>query len=421
MPTAPPAPPVISQQTSTSKQTAGVSSGESGQVFKLNGDNPEHAAFEFLDPAVPTGSVLLKAVVRQYVGAPQMRSVPAKQMYMILGRLRCLEYAIKKYNEGVESAEPSFLQYWRRRVLNTLSVFGFQVTSAQQKISVYGLSELIVAIEGLYRLEIEAARETIGGGLITFDALGELYRPFQPVQGQTTLGGTAGVFMVTDIYYEEHRSLLGMEKSFHWSMEFVVTMGEHFTIVAFTEVLSGWTGVRARPLSDLSYIPIEPSQAGHLTERGKKYASFATGGPRFLAYTPNSFFIHGGSNQGALGSLARSGSSQLPSGGRLMVDPLRGAVLGHHASSGVDEPTQNMITMAGRYKRWRNAQGGSSSHSQDAMILWDSIPNEFLMYCWPAVVGFSFSAKAWGHVLISGLEPMIRHLISSYWHPNAKN
>ena len=28
------------------------------------------------------------------------------------------------------------------------------------------------------------------------------------------------------------------------------------------------------------------------------------------------------------------------------------------------------------------------------------------IYCWPALVGFSFSAKAWGHVLVSGLEPI---------------
>jgi AAA+ superfamily predicted ATPase len=32
------------------------------------------------------------------------------------------------------------------------------------------------------------------------------------------------------------------------------------------------------------------------------------------------------------------------------------------------------------------------------------VPPEFVIYCWPALVGFSFTAKAWGHVLVDGLS-----------------
>ncbi|KAJ3403758.1 hypothetical protein HDV05_007616 [Chytridiales sp. JEL 0842] len=93
-----------------------------------------------------------------------------------------------------------------------------------------------------------------------------------------------------------------------------------------------------------------------------------------------------------------------------MVDPTRGALLGHYASQGVDEPTQAMITLSGRYRRWLNSNqsstttSSSSGRTQDGLYIWDSIPESFLMYCWPAIVGFSFSAKCWGHCLVSGLE-----------------
>ena len=38
------------------------------------------------------------------------------------------------------------------------------------------------------------------------------------------------------------------------------------------------------------------------------------------------------------------------------------------------------------------------------MLIWDEVPQEFWITCWPALVGFSFSAKAWGHVLVDGLS-----------------
>ena len=290
--------------------------------------------------------------------------------------------------------------------MNLLSGFGFQVTNPHEAIIIHGLAELIEKIEQVYAEEIQAADELIRGGMIVFDALGELYRPFAAVQGRTSLGGTPGIFMVVEYYYEEHRTLLGMEKSFHFTMEFIATMGEHFTVVSFTEVLSGWMGVRTRPLSELTYVPLDPLQRSAVVERGRKYVDFGVGGARFLAYAPNTFFMHSSPRPGGGASLSRSGGSQLPSGGRVMVDPARGALLGHHASQGQDEPTQAMTQLAGRYRRWLNTQASTGGAADDTLTLWESVPDELVLYCWPAMVGFSFSAKAWGHVLVSGLEPI---------------
>jgi SpoVK/Ycf46/Vps4 family AAA+-type ATPase len=38
------------------------------------------------------------------------------------------------------------------------------------------------------------------------------------------------------------------------------------------------------------------------------------------------------------------------------------------------------------------------------MILFDSVPDDYLEMAWPAVVGFSFTSKTWGEVLVDGLS-----------------
>ena len=374
-------------------------------VFKVSGETIDDTVFEFIEMKDAVGSVSLRAIVRHFIGTPHLRSVQAKHMYMILGRLRCVHHSVCQYNAGIESPNQIFTLYWRKRTLNLLSGFGFQIKNPKERIFIIGLEELIEKVEQLYTGEICAAREVIEGGMIVFDALGELYRPFAAVEGKTTLGGTPGIFMVVEYYFEEHRSLLGLEKSFHFTMEFIATMGEHFEVVSFTEVLSGWMGVRTRPLSELTYVPLDPARQSQAVERGRKYVDFGVGGAKFLAYAPNTFFMHGNARPGGA-SLSKSSCSLLASAGRVMVDPARGALLGHHASQGFDEPTNAMVQLAGRYRRWINAQSSKGGAPDEALALWETVPDELLPFCWPAVVGFSFSAKAWGHVLVSGLEPI---------------
>ncbi|ORX89581.1 P-loop containing nucleoside triphosphate hydrolase protein [Basidiobolus meristosporus CBS 931.73] len=377
------------------------------QPFTTIGTTPEDAIFQLRD--CKDGTVPLRVVVSRYLSSPHQHSFPAEKLYMILGRLRCLYYSICKYNEGVASPTPVFLQYWRQRTLDQLSGFGYQVANANEPISIIGLRELIDKLEEVFVEEIRNAQQLIQSGLITFDGLSELFHPETPVKGVIGLGGTPGIFMLTEYYYEERRSLLGMEKSFHWSMEFVVTMGEHFTVAKFSEALSGWTGVRARPLSELSYVPLDPADRDTLQKQGEKYVQFGVGGPHYVAYSPHTFFLHNSAASSSGASLSRSGGSQLPKGGRIMIDPARGALLGHHASQGMDEPTQAMTQLAGRYRRWKNTAQSTGGSSPETLVLWDTVPNELRIFCWPAVVGFSFSAKAWGHVLISGLEPIQFH------------
>jgi hypothetical protein len=206
---------------------------------------------------------------------------------------------------------------------------------------------------------------------------------------------------VVEYFYEEHRTTFGVERSFHLTMEFIVSMGEQFSVVRFTEVLSGWMGVRTRKLSEMTYVPVAPSDLPALQARGRSYAAMAAAGPQFLQYAANTFFMHGT----VIASTVRNKSALLPKGGRVMVDCARAAELGHYAAESMDEPTLAMTQLAGRFRRWKNTQAaGQAAASADALIIWDVVPEGLEVFCWPAVVGFSFSAKAWGHVIVSGLE-----------------
>jgi hypothetical protein len=394
--------------------------------FTATGTTKEDAIFEFRDARVSAGpgSLPLRAVVARFLGTPsQQKTYPADRLWMVLGRLRGLLRAVTQYNAGVASASagpPSaiFTQYWRQRTLDQLSSFGYAIAHANQPVVVDGLAELVTAVEHVFADEVREARATIAAGQVVFEALAEVYRPDVPVRGVTSsLGGTSAAFHVVESYYEERRSLMGMEKSFHWTMEFVVTVGAHFTLARFTEVLSGWTGVRARPLSELTYVPVtDAAECAALKARGAHYVALADAGkPQFLAYGAHAFFLHAGGGGGSSDRAALAGtrgSNLLTKPGRVMVDPARGALLGHHAAQGSDEPTQAMINLAGRYRRWCTAnqqQGAGGSAGGDALVLWETVPDELQVYCWPALVGFSFSAKAWGHVLVTGLTPIAFH------------
>ncbi|KAJ3116627.1 hypothetical protein HDU96_009182 [Phlyctochytrium bullatum] len=416
MSAAPPPPPPPTAPLTPPGDTTAAATG-SQPAFIVKGETADDATFEFKD--VKDAQLSVRTIVSRYLGSPQSRLFAADKLHMILGRLRCLHHSVEQYNRGLADGSPSFLGYWRRHTLDQLSGFGFQVTHASQAIRIAGLAELVARLEELFADQIAAQREMIRNGFITFDALGELYRPGIPLQGRTSLGGTPGVFMLVESYYEERRSLVGMEKSFHFTLEFVASVGEHFTVVRFTEVLSGWTGVRSRPINELTYTPLSSDDFDTIRQRGENYVRFAGAkGSQYLGYGPYTFFLHGstGRASGSTAKLASTGGSQLTKGGRVVLDVVRGAQLGHHASQGGDEPTLALVQMAGRYRRWRNthsgagsAGGAASGGGAEPMTLWDTVPDDFLLYCWPALVGFSFTAKGWGHVLVSGLEPIKFH------------
>lgn len=372
----------------------------------MHGEDPNQLEFEFPKPDAGPGAISLRTVVGQYLASPHASRASAGKLNQILGRLRCLQHALGRFNAGLADSSPGFIQYWRRHTLNLLSGFGYVPGPGPAPVSIPGLDDLISRIEGIFEDAIQESRALIDKNMIAFSALGELFRPDVPIKASVLSGAAHCVFRVTDAFYEERRTLFGSQTHFHVTMEFVVPVGDHFSVATFSEVMSAWSGARARSLSDFTYRPVSDAERPTLLARAENAVRHGLGGAKYLAYSPGSFFLHStrARQNGPVMSQATN-SAQSPTGGRIMVDMARGASLGHHPCQGMDESTLAMIQLAGRYRQWLSKRRtGSESPESDAIIVWDHVPEEFVTTCWPALVGFSFTAKAWGHVLVEGLS-----------------
>ncbi|KAL2919506.1 hypothetical protein HK105_201153 [Polyrhizophydium stewartii] len=408
----PPAPPAVARPSSKAAKIPGPADA----FFVVEGE-PGAESIALLDAGqLEKGCLSLRVVVRQFLGVGQQRAMPRDSLFNILGRLRALKLLLAEYNAGIDSsggaASDGTDRHWhgmyvRRRTLDQLSAFGFQTDNPATRLFVPGLDELLALGESLYAEELAAARELIASGKVVFEALAELYRPGEAVCGVTSLGGTLASFRVAESYFDVKRTLMGFEKVFHVVLEFVASMGEHFAVVRFEEVMSGWLGVRARPISEMSYAPLSAADAAYFERRGEAYAKYGAAGASFLRHSAGSFFPHSTSASKAGGGGALLGSARTNASGRIMVDTARGIQLGHHASQGLDEPTNAMIQMAGRYRRWANDQRQrSSGATPESLFVLPMLTQPLVKFAWPALVGFSFSVKAWGHVLVDGLGPI---------------
>ncbi|KAB8223441.1 P-loop containing nucleoside triphosphate hydrolase protein [Aspergillus novoparasiticus] len=381
---------------------------KSASVFSWSGDSPETTEFDFprLERLEETkGTVPLRTLVTHYVGALQSRKVAAEKLFMVLGRLRYLRHAIECYNTGLLSRSEAFSQYWRPRTLSLLSGLGFRPRAESEPIHIVGLTELVCRLESVFQKEIRSAKELIASGWITFDGLGELFRPGYPVKCTVVPGSVPCLYHVADTFYEERRTLFGLQKHFHVSMEVVVLVGDHFSVASFSEVFSAWSGVRCRSLADFAYKPVTPNEMPLFQARGNHAVTYGLGGAKYLAYAPHTFYTHTSRSRQDTPGLAQARNSSVSvSGGRIMIDMARGSSLGHYPCQGVDETTVSIIQLAGRYRQWLSKRSRSDNVETDDLILWESVPPDFVIFCWPALVGFSFTTKTWGHVLVDGLS-----------------
>ncbi|KAI7769396.1 hypothetical protein LZL87_012837 [Fusarium oxysporum] len=365
----------------------------------------KNTQFEFPKAGSNSGSTSLRTVITQYLGTPHISRASADQLFQILGRLRCLQYTLKRYNSGLQEVTPEFLTYWRRFTLDLLSGFGFHLSQQSETIVIAGLDDLICRIEDIYAPEISDYKDLLNKGMISFSGLLELFRPDVPVKAPLLPGGTPCVFRVIDAFFQERRNSFGSRsKTFHVTLETVVAVGYHFSVASFTEVMSAWTGSQPRSLCDMAYRPTVESEHGLLLESAQKTVRYGKGGVKYLAYGPNSFVLHTTRARNKSTMSQSTNSSISLSDGRVMVDMARSASLGYYPCQGVDEASVAIIQLSSRYRHWLSKRDCSSSLDNESLYLWDDVPHEFLIFCWPALVGFSFTAKTWGFVLAHGLS-----------------
>ncbi|CAN9446305.1 unnamed protein product [Alternaria alternata] len=399
----PPPPPPL-PKSKTARSVTMTASEPASRPFSIKGSTKEDQVFEFQDIQGRAGALSLQPIIRHYLGVPRAHQVSTTDLYKILGRLRGLQHTVANYNEGVVSSTPAFLHYWRPRTLNLFSGFGFRLSQVDQVIQIPGLEDVIRVVEHAFQKQIDEARDTIQRGFITFEALGELYRPGVPVQAVMGSGDTAAVFLVNESFYQENRGLTGVQRTFNWSMEFVATMGTHFTVVNLTEQLNGWIGVRARSLSELTYTPVSPVELSELRQRGERYVEFATSGVKFLAYSRASFYRHVRPSRPSYSSLASTSSSQLPSEGRVMIDVDRGALLDHQPYQGLspiqfqDTAFQHLV-LAEEYKHVIRAlvRFGNDTSVED--IVDNKRSGSIFLLHGPPGVGKTLTAEAVAEVL----------------------
>ena len=393
---------VSDDQMTASKKRNAAQSYNMSKYFRVERIQNEEPIFHF--PEVANEDVnhfSLRTIVRSLTSMKLASQIKSKQLFYILGRLDWLSDIFAQYNLGIGSSSNDDLyygRYIRYQIVQALSGFGYQIKDVNKSIQIPGLQELQYEIRNVFKSDLEFYNQCIKDGSIVFDALSELYKPGTIVRGITALGVPAG-FKVVQSYYQERKSLFGFEQSFHLELQYIVTLGEEYCIVQFEAVLSRWNGESNRKVSDLFYAPVDDVLLNKFIASGLKYVQLGGNGePQYLQHDAGSVFLH-------QNKVSRSNVIHSP--GRIIIDVVQGAALGHHASQGMDDATHALLEITGRFKRFKNEQkslGSSSSSHPDGIFIISDVPKELLAVTWPALVGFSFHSKSWCHVLVGGLR-----------------
>jgi len=295
---------------------------------------------------------------------------------LCLGRLRALRYECEQFNDAQRPVDG-------QRFLEMCSSCGVKVGS--RPVHIPGLDELIAALEAESE-DLEEQRAEIALGRVQFAAMGEVFLPGARVFA--TPDGFSGAVVgltVLQSWYQLQNTLFGPEKTFHVELAYLASMGSAVAWVVFTDNLSAYRG--ARELSALPYRPLGPDLLEKLRLRGEKYVQ-AISGVAYVQYPRGAFFPRA---QGP----ARSA---LLSAGRVLLDTARGLERGYTATRGGDFASNGLQQALRVFKQ-------QQKHGTDALRLVEPRPDEVWMM-WPALVGFSFTAKCWGQVLVEDTSPV---------------
>jgi len=142
IPPPPPPPAPATTALRTIKTDSNVSNSKietQSPAFVILGNTSQDIEYIFRRDLVKDRNLSLRTLIGHYLRTPQSSNWTAKELDQILGRLRCLHYAIQNYNSGLSTNTPVFLQYWQPHTLNLLSGFGFHPGSDQTPIFIEGL------------------------------------------------------------------------------------------------------------------------------------------------------------------------------------------------------------------------------------------------------------------------------------------
>mmetsp|Transcript_19255 Transcript_19255/g.28223 ORF Transcript_19255/g.28223 Transcript_19255/m.28223 type:complete len:868 (-) Transcript_19255:164-2767(-) len=339
--------------------------------------------------------------------------VDVKDLYNALGALRGVQVARDAYNSTcnnkVEMSQ-SEVRSKRKPYLELRSSLGIRSpTRHEATVDINGLDQLVAYIEEHFKANLKVINDAMSVGMYYFDSLSEVYKPGTRVVAKNVFA--SGVDMICEVSwnrYEQGKTLFGETRYFKVCFQFLVAVGDHFTMCEFVEGMENFEG--RRHIKGLSFVPLSAHDAATLErlkttfrQRGEMYANIATGA-NFMAYDKGSFYAKGGRQGG-------DKTAALRMAGRVMVDTQGSYEAGHSLSIASNDLMVTGIKY--KYKEYmlhmralKQAKGDSdtTSSDDDGMVLFDKIPTDYLELTWPAVVGFSFTSKTWGEVLVDGLS-----------------
>eukprot|EP00457_Paulinella_chromatophora_P001234 gb/GEZN01001236.1/.p1 GENE.gb/GEZN01001236.1/~~gb/GEZN01001236.1/.p1 ORF type:complete len:989 (-),score=167.77 gb/GEZN01001236.1/:238-3177(-) len=358
---------------------------------------------------IPIEGLLKNMLGRQATSA---LGIQAELLFSRLGRLRGLYGLITATNAihaKLRSTPDSKISDGEAHNVATcianLNALGYALTRKNAIIDAQWLKQLIEILEDVY--QCEAARQSIETyKQVEYLQLFEYYRVGDVVKAPApSLGSTPVLYRVCDAYYESVRSLMGPRKlSFHMGLEYIATLGDCFGFVAFDVIIGDWE--QAQALDKLPYVRVEPEseEMQAMIARGNRVLDLGLQ-PTYRCYRGACFFAHG----------ARKGAD-VSDNGRMVIDTARGLLLGHLIARGKDEDCMAYQLVVKAYKAVQRARSdGMTLEKMDDQLkkqglrLMQTVPSGLGYMVWPAVVGFSLGLKSWGHVVVEGLETVVKN------------
>ncbi len=289
------------------------------------------------------------------------------------------------------------------------------------QVRVDGLEEFLQALEDLTPALAQARKEIDETQTVSFfPGLGELFTPGSKlVCFPDGMEGVAmGCSCVQSWYAEElNKATNKIKRRFILVIEFLVSVGTELVFVAASEVYPEFHDTsRNTPVKDLTHrklLPeVNPEDADllqRLQSRGEFYASVATKN-HYLEYQPNSFFpiIGGGWSSNAVRPLSK--------GGRVMIDVRRGILENHLPVRGTADGMSDTVKEAIKLFEQNKRTGIAVPFRTAILPGFDGVPREEkinlfketgdsdrhqLWQAWPCLVGFSFTSRVWGKLLLT--------------------
>lgn len=389
---------------------------------------------------VPTSS-LLGVLVCKMIQTDQIRGtstnkgatstmlqVDSRTLYHSYDALQSIQMARDAFNSTCDGKKMSLEETEQKRqgfVEIAKNIGMVMPREHSEKVNIDGLDELVRHILKTYSTDIALFRSTVQGGWYDFESLSVLYPPGSKVVAKNA--GGSGIDMICQVVWNGYNAENGhgisgvSRRQFKVCLRFAVAVSaSHATMVEVVELIDSFEG--CRPIqSSLKFIPLA---AYSIQERNALLSRFRARGNAYnrvglcgnhlhMGYKNGSFFSKLG-GAGLHASLATSFA--LRTGGRVIVDTVGAYHLGHSLDTGYNPMIMAIKRKCKEYMLLQeclsqqthvqisNGNDGTNEQNDNGIVLFDQIPFSFLDMVWPFMKGFSLTSRAWGDVLVDGLD-----------------